>query len=227
MSLSKLGGEDGLRHFLILERSAMAPRGWPARKKIHHVAGKKSMYQNGKAAADRTGFLGGLFGPGGGNLPQVNARAQMQMPRISTDASRSRPAAELANAHCVNDVSKVTNLQLHVPSSAKLSGHLTRLRDELRGCVSAQPLVPSGRFLDEPAQVEQPHNVLWSSARLTTSKGAVANELLVAGKRDEASSNLGLHVRREHLEGHGGRPMADSAFQSFSRRRPGQEAVFR
>ena len=144
----------------------MAPRGWPARKRVHHVAGKRTTYQTAKTMAVGSGLMGGLFGPTGSDFPpqaQVRSKDQYIPTAAAEDVRQNRVETPPSRY-------SLTDLDLRVPSSTKLMGHLTRLQDELRGCISAQPLMPSDRLLDQTLQVEMPGVSMWSSSCIPNSE---------------------------------------------------------
>ena len=136
------------------------------------MAGKRATYQTGKTMAFRSGMMGGLFGPTGSDFPmqaQVRSKDQYIPTAAGEDVRHARTAAAAAAAHPSRY--SLTDLDdLRVPSSTKLMGHLTRLQDELRGCISARPLMPSDRLLDQALQVEMPRVSLWSSSRMPNSE---------------------------------------------------------
>ena len=129
------------------------------------MAGKKNAYQVAK-----TGLIGGLFGPAGGHVPAAQAANDQRHQHL--------PGAH-RDSGCGTGVTGKVGIagiehDLRIPSSTKLTGHLTRLQEELKSCISGRPLVPSCRLLGEPMQCEVPRTSLWSrsSARMTCSKGA-------------------------------------------------------
>ena len=168
-TLIRTAGRSHDLRFASLPR-IMAPRGWPARKRVHHVAGKRATYQTAKTMAFRSGMMGGLFGPTGSDFPmqtQVRSKEQYIPTAAGEDVRHTRTAAAAAHPSRYS----LTDLDdLRVPSSTKLMGHLTRLQDELRGCISAGPLMPSDRLLDQALQDEMPRVSLWSSSRMPNSE---------------------------------------------------------
>eukprot|EP00439_Symbiodinium_sp_Y106_P007982 s3647_g1.t1 len=138
--------------------------------KLRDAAGllqrKRTTYQTAKTMAVGSGLMGGLFGPTGSDFPpqaQVRSKDQYIPTAAAEDVRQNRVETPPSRY-------SLTDLDLRVPSSTKLMGHLTRLQDELRGCISAQPLMPSDRLLDQTLQVEMPGVSMWSSSCIPNSE---------------------------------------------------------